>query len=53
MDNCEEKRLEGASAMAGEYIEELGQSDLAQLSYEQWIEFLRRAIRGYEITAPF
>ncbi len=33
---------------AGEYLEEIGITDLAQLDAGQWREFLRRLVVGYE-----
>jgi Family of unknown function (DUF6511) len=37
-----------AGAEAGKYLEEVGTSDLAKLESQQWSEFLRRVITGYE-----
>jgi len=37
-----------AGAIAGGYLEEIGTTDLAALSPEQWREFLRRFVTGFE-----
>jgi hypothetical protein len=37
-----------AGAIAGGYLEEIGTTDLAALSPEQWREFLRRFVIGFE-----
>jgi hypothetical protein len=37
-----------AGADAGRYLEEIGSTDLAALSPEQWREFLRRIVVGFE-----
>ena len=37
-----------AGAIAGGYLEEIGTTDLAALSGEQWREFLRRFVIGFE-----
>ena len=37
-----------AGAVAGGYLEEIGTTDLAALSPEQWREFLRRFVLGFE-----
>jgi hypothetical protein len=37
-----------AGAIAGGYLEELGTTDMAKLDGEQWREFLRRLLTGYE-----
>jgi hypothetical protein len=37
-----------AGALAGEYLDTLGQTDVAKLDAEQWREFLRRLLTGYE-----
>ena len=37
-----------AGAVAGEYLEEIGTTDLAELTAEQWREFLRRIVVGFE-----
>ena len=39
--------LEGG-AIAGEYLEELGTTDIAVLKPAEWREFLRRLLTGYE-----
>jgi hypothetical protein len=37
-----------AGALAAEYLEQVGTTDLAQLSEVQWCEFLRRLVVGFE-----
>jgi Family of unknown function (DUF6511) len=37
-----------AGATAAEYLEEVGTTDLAELSEAQWREFLRRLVVGFE-----
>jgi Family of unknown function (DUF6511) len=37
-----------AGEIAGEYLEELGTTDLAKLSPDQWREFLRQLLTSYE-----
>jgi hypothetical protein len=37
-----------AGRVAGAFLEELGTTDLAKLTAEQWREFLRRIVVGYE-----
>jgi hypothetical protein len=39
-----------AGAGAGEYLEEIGVTDLAALNAGQWREFLRRIVIGYEFA---
>jgi hypothetical protein len=37
-----------AGGIAGEYLDTIGQTDFAKLDAEQWREFLRRLLTGYE-----
>jgi hypothetical protein len=37
-----------AGALAGGYLDEIGKSDLAALDRDQWREFLRRLLVGFE-----
>ncbi len=37
-----------AGSTAGDYLEEIGITDLAALTPDQWREFLRRIVVGYE-----
>jgi hypothetical protein len=37
-----------AGAIAASYLEELGTTDIAKLGPDQWREFLRRLLTGYE-----
>jgi hypothetical protein len=39
-----------AGAVAGDYLEEIGRTDLATLTPDQWREFLRRIVVGFEQT---
>jgi hypothetical protein len=39
-----------AGALAGGYLDTIGQTDLARLDAEQWREFLRQLLVGYEHT---
>jgi hypothetical protein len=39
-----------AGATAGDYLEEIGRTDLATLTPDQWREFLRRIVVGFEQT---
>ena len=48
LDAYEHAAAVEAGAQAGSYLDEIGQSDLARLSNQQWQEFLRRIIVGFE-----
>ena len=37
-----------AGKLAGAYLDEIGKTDLAALSGDEWREFLRRIIVGFE-----
>jgi hypothetical protein len=37
-----------AGGIAASYLEELGTTDIAKLGPDQWREFLRRLLTGYE-----
>ena len=37
-----------AGATAGSYLDEIGITDLARLDRDQWREFLRRIVVGFE-----
>jgi Family of unknown function (DUF6511) len=39
-----------AGNQGGAFLDELGKTDLATLDGEEWSEFLRRIITGFEIT---
>lgn len=47
------ERIIAASSAAGEYLEELGKTDLANLSKDEWFNLLNVIIYNHEITAPF
>lgn len=47
MNELDETALAYASDMAGEVLDELGETDLAKLSREQWLELLRVIICRY------
>lgn len=40
---------EYASDMAGEYLEELGKTDLTEFTREEWLELLNVIIKNYEL----
>lgn len=51
-----------AGSAAGAYLDEIGKSDLADLTEEQWLKFLAKVISGFgdslrtqiaELRAPF
>lgn len=46
----EQKKFLNASKMAGEYIEEIGHSDLACLTKEEWYELLHVIVKAYHET---
>ena len=48
LDACEIGAALEAGAIAGGYLEEIGTTDLAALSPEQWREFLRRIVVSFE-----
>lgn len=48
LDELQQKALEFSSDQAGAFLESLGQTDLAQLSREQWIEFLQIVVCRYQ-----
>jgi hypothetical protein len=48
LDAYERAAVLEASSAAGAYLEELGQTNLGQLSRDEWLEFLRRIVVGYE-----
>lgn len=39
-----------ASKKGGEFLESLGQTDLAQLDQDQWMSFIETIVRTYENT---
>lgn len=39
--------MEHAGAMGGEYLEQLGKTDLAALSFEEWSTFIDAVCTGY------
>lgn len=48
LDTLERAAALEAGAQAGDYLDSQGCTDLAQLSQQQWEEFLRRIVVGYE-----
>lgn len=47
LDHYEEQALEAGGNAGGEYLDELGKTDLAALEDYEWREFLRRVFVGY------
>lgn len=47
MNETDPTRLERASRNAGEYLDELGKTDLATLTREQWLELLTIVVCRY------
>jgi hypothetical protein len=50
LDAFEQGAALEAGAEAARYLEECGTTDLAKLTGEQWREFLRRVLTGFEQT---
>ena len=48
LDEYERAAALEAGTNAGDFLDECGTSDLAALSVEQWEEFLRRVVVGFE-----
>lgn len=48
LDAYEQKAVEAAGQHAGEYLDEIEKTDLAELSEDEWKEFLRRIVVGFE-----
>lgn len=53
IEDCEEYKYNFASQMAGEYIEELGKTDLVTMSREEWLGLMHVIIKNYAIAPPF
>ena len=53
IDDYELKRFESSSKAAGEYLQELGKTDLSLLSKDEWFELLHVIVYNFDITAPF
>lgn len=47
MEDEEKIKFGHASDMAGEYLDELGKTDLATLTRDEWLEFLHVVVKGY------
>lgn len=47
LSELERSALEKASALAGGYLDELGKTDLAELTRGEWDEFLARVVHGF------
>ena len=43
----EQEALDAASRTAGEYLDSLGKTDLAQLNVEEWESLIESVITGY------
>jgi hypothetical protein len=50
LDAYEESAALEAGAEAGRYLETCGTTDLAKLRDDEWREFLRRVLTGFEQT---
>lgn len=48
LDELQQKALDFSSDQAGAYLESVGQTDLAQLSREQWMQFLQIVVCRYQ-----
>lgn len=53
MENEEIYKFEHAGAMAGEYLESIGKTDLAALSREEWLQLLYIVVKGFHEAPPF
>lgn len=42
------KAMEAASLPAGEYLESIGKTDLAALTYEEWMTFIEAVCTNYQ-----
>lgn len=47
-DENEIAALEHAGAMGGEYLDEIGETDLAKLTVEQWMTLVEAIVTGYQ-----
>lgn len=45
--DCEVDALEHGGMAGGEYLDSIGKTDLAELTEEQWGEFLGKVLEGY------
>ena len=43
----EKRALERAGEIAGAYLDDIGKTDLAALTAEEWAEFWRRGVHGF------
>lgn len=43
----EQDALKNAGAMAGEYLDSIGKTDLATLTVEEWNTFIECAVTGF------
>jgi Family of unknown function (DUF6511) len=50
LNDLEQSAALEAGAMAGRYLDQIGITDLAKLTDQQWREFLRRLLTGFEQT---
>lgn len=48
LDACEKMATGLAGEEAGAYLDELGKTDLATLTQEEWQTFLSRIVTGFE-----
>jgi hypothetical protein len=49
----DEFKLESVSDDAGQYLDALGKTDLATLTRDEWMGFLRTVIIAYQEAPPF
>ena len=49
-DHIEIESMYAASDKAGAYLDEIGQTDLANLNERQWMTFIETVIREFETT---
>lgn len=49
----DEFKLESVSEDAGKYLEGLGKTDLAAMTRDEWLGFLRAVIIAYQNAPPF
>ena len=47
LDDYERRALEDGGNAGGEYLDEIGKTDLANLKPEEWAAFLSRVLTGY------
>jgi len=53
MEDCEKIQFDYVSQMAGEYVEEMGRTDFATWSKDEWMEFLHVVVKAHHEAPPF